>query len=106
MVTLEKIIENINDSKLTLVVGSTKECSVCNAIKPKIEELMSKYKNIDYKQIYIDSMLEASGKFMIFTVPTIILYSEGKEIHRQGRFIDFEELEFEISRWHDFVYKQ
>ncbi|MPN50903.1 hypothetical protein SDC9_198543 [bioreactor metagenome] len=50
-------------------------------------------------------MIEASGEFMVFTVPTLILFAEGKEIARQGRFINFDELEFEVNRWYEFLFK-
>lgn len=98
---LDQILETINSSKLTVLIGSTKACGVCVAIKPKMEALLERYKKAKGVYVYIDSVKEISGEFMIFTVPTIIVFAEGKEVHRESRIIDFKRLEFELSRWNE-----
>ncbi|WP_291566431.1 MULTISPECIES: thioredoxin family protein [unclassified Clostridium] len=102
--SLEEILHSIKDNKLSLILASTKDCGVCISIDPRVQYLVNKYPNINYKHIFIDSMIKASGKFTIFTVPTIIMFAQGKEIHRESRFINFENLEFEISRWYDYLF--
>ena len=48
--SLTQLLEEINDHKLSVLIGSTKGCGVCMAIKPRIDEIMGKYnKN---KQIF------------------------------------------------------
>lgn len=101
---LEEILCSIKNSKMSLILTSTKDCGVCTAINPRIKNLVSKYPNINYKHIYIDSMKKASGEFTIFTVPTVIIFAQGKEVHRESRFIDFEKLRFEISRWYNYLF--
>jgi thiol-disulfide isomerase/thioredoxin len=104
--SLSEILTSVNQSNLSLVLASTNNCSVCDAIEPVIQNIIKKFPKTNYNHIFIDSMVEASGEFMVFTVPTIILYAQGKEIHRQGRFISFEELEFQLSRWYEFFYEE
>ena len=100
---LEKILETIKNNKLVVLTGSTKACGVCTAIKPRLKALLGNYNSIEEIYIYVDDLEKAAGEFMIFTVPTIILFVEGKEVHRESRIIDFRKLEFEISRWSSFL---
>ncbi|GAA0121480.1 MAG: thioredoxin family protein [Clostridium argentinense] len=102
--SLEEILYSIKNSKLSLILASTKDCGVCTSIEPRVKNLIRKYPNINYKHIFIDSMIRASGEFTIFTVPTIIIFAEDKEIHRESRFIDFQKLNFEITRWYDYLF--
>ncbi|WP_017416002.1 thioredoxin family protein [Clostridium tunisiense] len=105
MKSLDEILQLIEKSKLSLVLASTHGCSVCDVVEPKVLKIIKRFSEIKYIHIYIDDIVEASGEFMVFTVPTLILFAEGKEIARQGRFINFEELEFEINRWYEFLFK-
>lgn len=100
---LNEILDAIKDNKLAVLTGSTKECGVCVAIKPRLEALLGKYSGIKQMYVYVDELEAASGEFMIFTVPTIILFAGGREVHRESRIIDFERLEFELARWAEFL---
>lgn len=100
---LEEVLKTIELNQLVMLVGSTKNCGVCTTIKPRLRQLAEKYTQLEEIYIWVDSLIEASGEFMIFTVPTIIVFAEGKEVHRESRIIDFKRLEFEISRWDDFL---
>lgn len=100
---IDEIDTYIAENKFIVLMLSTEDCSVCTVIKPRLKALLEPYENV--KDIYssIDKFPELSGKFMVFTVPTIILLVEGKEVHRESRFIDFKRLEFEISRWNEYL---
>lgn len=84
---------NIINSELTVIIAKTKTCNVCVPISHKLEEFMKDYPKISVFQIYLEDVLEFQGQQLIFTVPTIVIYSEGKEILRESRFIDFEKIE-------------
>ena len=43
-------------------------------------------------------MAEAVGQLNLYTAPVVILFYNGKEIHRQARFIDFSELDYRIKQ--------
>lgn len=98
---LDEVLNIIKSHELTVLIGSTKACGVCLAIKPKMKELLEQYPDTKGIYVYIDSLKEISGEFMIFTVPTIIIFAQGKEVHRESRIIDFKRLEFELSRWNE-----
>ena len=101
--SLQGVLKTIESSQLVVLVGSTRDCGVCTAIKPRLQQLVEKYTQVKQISIWMDSLVEASGEFMIFTVPTIIVFAQGKEVHSESRIIDFRRLEFELSRWNDFL---
>lgn len=78
---------------ITLIIAKTKMCVVCAPITKKLELFMEPYPNIPMYQIYLEDVLEFQGQQLIFTVPTIVIFSEGKEILRESRFIDFDKIE-------------
>ena len=38
------------------------------------------------------------GQLSLFSVPVVILFYEGREIHRQAKIIDFDELNYRIEQ--------
>lgn len=52
---------------------------------------------IKVAKIYIDELVEITGQFLVFTVPTILIMHEGREILRESRFIDLQAVERTLS---------
>ena len=50
----------------------------------------------NYEEIL--NKIKAVGQLSLFSVPVVILFYEGREIHRQAKIIDFEELEYRIGQ--------
>ena len=84
-----------NDKILLYVMSEN--CSVCHADFPKVEALDKKY-NLNSLNIMVNEIPEAAGQLSLFTAPVVILFYKNKEIHRQARIIDFEELEYRIKQ--------
>ncbi len=102
-INLDLILEEINQNKLLILSFSAQDCGVCVAIEPRLNNILESYKTIKNIHIRTESLPNASGEFMVFTVPTLILFAKGKEVHRESRIIDFKRLEFELARWHDYL---
>lgn len=88
--------KNINSSQLELLIFSAEACSVCHAVKPRLLTLTDKYQ-IPYRIIDTQQELEFASQMLVFTVPTVLLMLEGREIRRESRFIDFSGLEKTMS---------
>ncbi|MFA6692803.1 MAG: thioredoxin family protein [Acholeplasmataceae bacterium] len=95
MKTIEKYQNFLEISQLSLsvIIAKTKTCNVCVPITKKVEQLMREYPNIPLFQIYLENVLEFQGQQLIFAVPTIVIFSEGKEILRESRFVNFDNIE-------------
>jgi len=54
---------------------------------------MVNYPSIPAFEIYLEDVELFQGQHLVFTVPTIIVFSNEKEILRESRFIDFSKIE-------------
>lgn len=84
--SLEEIKEKIASKEAFLFYFSSKSCSVCQVLKPKLEkEIEKSFEKIDFYEIKSDENLEISSYFGVFQAPTILFYLDGKEFLREGR---------------------
>ncbi|MGR6544047.1 thioredoxin family protein [Paenibacillus tundrae] len=83
---------------LVLLYVSQEECSICHAILPKLQTLLTNYPHIQLVQVDAQQVPEVAGQFLIFSVPTLVMFYEQKELFREGRFVQFESLESRIDQ--------
>jgi thioredoxin 1 len=86
-------------NKACLFYFSTTSCNVCKVIKPKLLSMLeTNYP--EFKPYYTD--IEKSpyiaGQMRVFSVPTLIIFLDGKEFYRLSRNISIDELEKTIKR--------
>ena len=79
---------------------STPECSVCKVLKPKVIEMLKDYfPQIHFCYVDLNEAKEIRGQLSVFSVPTILVYFEGKETIRISRNVLLEELREQIDRY-------
>lgn len=86
-------------SDALLVYCSTRECRVCEALKPKVEELLqTEFPKIKAIDIPVNDFPEIAGQLRIFAVPTIVAYFGGNEFVRKSRTFAIDELKASLAR--------
>jgi len=95
--SIEDYMTNSSLRNRFLLYIKSEGCSVCEADFPKVKEITDKNNYTSY-YIQADEMAEAVGQLNLYTVPVIILFYNGKEIHRQARIIDFSEFDYRIKQ--------
>jgi len=101
---LKQLIDN---NKAVLVYFSAPACSVCTALKPKIQyALTHDFPNI--KQIFFDepTSKEITSSYGIFSFPTVLVFFEGKEFFRESRNISVLKLTNDIRRVYEMLFKE
>ncbi len=84
--TIEQINKQIDSKEPILIYFSGENCSVCKVLKPKIEEEISKeFPKMRLFEVKTDLSLELTAQFMVFSIPTTIIYFDSKEFKRYGR---------------------
>jgi len=97
--SLEEIDNFIKDGEIALLYLSRPACGVCNALLPKVTDMINtNYPKIKMSYVDMDKIEESAGHFSVFTIPAIIIYVDGKEFIREARYISVEKLEQDIKR--------
>jgi len=85
-------VEEINDSTLKGFIGKNRVsvidfyaewCGPCKMLKPIIEELAKELKGkVAFGKMNVDQNRESAGSYGVMSIPTLIVFSEGKMIDR------------------------
>lgn len=89
----------VNSNKAIAIYFSTEYCNVCKVLKPKVKELLENdFPQIKFVYVDIEKQKEVTGKYSIFTVPTLVFFFNGKESFRKTRNFSLSELYQAIIR--------
>jgi len=101
--SIDDIKDFVKENKFVMLYFSSDGCNVCDDVLPMIEGLLSKNSKVVSGNVEVQNVPSVASVFGVFTIPTIIIYLEGKEIVRQSRYINFLELKEKIQRFSEFV---
>ncbi len=107
-----KTIENLDefnkilkDNIGVLMYFSNETCNVCKVLKPQIIKMLEeKYSEIPFYYVDMSETPEISAQTQVFTIPTIIVYFDGKETIRKSRHIGLTELAEAIRRPYEMIF--
>lgn len=102
---IEDIEKEIAQNDAVLLYFSGKSCAVCKALEPKIRQVFTEtFPKI--KQIYIcaNTYPSIAAHFSIFTIPSVLVYFEGKETKRESRHISVEQLVQKTKRLYELYF--
>jgi thioredoxin-like negative regulator of GroEL len=102
---LQELQGLIELNKGVLLYFSSDTCSVCKVLKPKVEELLKEHFPL-MKLRYVNTELSPliSGQFRVFTIPTILIFFEGREQTRFSRNISLHQLEESLTKPYSLVF--
>ncbi len=95
---IKELKDLINKHPLTVVIYSTKTCSVCEPLKMKINDLLKDEEDIVFGQVYLEDEPLVQGEYGVYTAPTTVIFVEGKESKRYSRAMDLAEFKQFILR--------
>jgi thioredoxin-like negative regulator of GroEL len=97
--TLETIQDTIRSEVGVLLYFSGENCNVCHALRPKFKDLFdSEFPQL--KQIYLDAQVnpQISAHYQVFSVPTMIVFLDGREFVREGRSVSLHKMTEQLKR--------
>jgi len=103
---MQALKARIDSEKGMLLYFSNESCSVCKVLKPKVAGLLGE-KFPRLLSLYVDTEKSPviAGQFRVFTIPTILIYFEGKEQVRYSRNISMHQLEAAIERPYHLIFE-
>ena len=103
---METLKAKIDVEKGVLLYFSSDSCSVCKVLKPKVAELLQeKFPKMVSHYVDTEKSPVISGQFRVFTIPTILIFFEGKEQVHYSRNISMHQLEASIERPYALVFE-
>lgn len=96
----DELAERIAPGDLVVAYCSHDDCNVCKVLKPQVAELLAE-REIPGVYLNTHTLPETAGQQLVFAVPTIIVYADGREIHRLGRHFSLSELDRFLARVQD-----
>jgi thioredoxin-like negative regulator of GroEL len=97
--TLEELQHIIHTEIGVLLYFSGENCNVCHALRPKFKEAFESHFP-EVKQIYLDAHEnpEISAHYQVFSVPTMIVFLDGREFAREGRNVSLHQMVSQLER--------
>lgn len=99
MQTIKNINNTIKDNIAVMVYFSAPTCNVCHALKPKLlESLQENFEYFKVESVDISVEEDIAPHFGVFSIPTVLIFLDGKEFLRKSRNMSVYELVKEIKR--------
>ncbi|MFG1490812.1 thioredoxin family protein [Oceanospirillum sp. HFRX-1_2] len=91
--------EMIVSSGLAFLLFSTPDCGVCDALKIKLPLWAeSQAYQAEFRWLNLSRFPEASSRFQVLSVPTLIVTLDGQELSRQLRHVNLGLLQEQLAR--------
>jgi len=88
--SIDAIEEAIKEGAALLYV-SAPNCSVCEALKPKVEALFAqRFPKVRLYEANVAKIPQIGARLRIFSAPAILIFFDGQEFAREGRNVSLE----------------
>lgn len=99
MQTIEEIEQTIKENLAVMVYFSAPTCNVCHALKPKLlEAIDANFKEFEVVSVDTSVSQDIAAHFSVFTIPTVLVFLDGREFLRKSRHMSVDEVIREIKR--------
>jgi thioredoxin-like negative regulator of GroEL len=104
--TLALLTEKTGNEEAVLVYFSSESCHVCKTLKPKVNELLQqRFPHMLALYVDIEKSPVISGQHRVFSIPTLLVYFQGKEHLRVSRNISIHQLEKAIEKPYRLIFE-
>lgn len=100
----EEIEEFIEENLISIVYFSGATCGACDAIRDKVLYIIKDYKEIKFMEVNAVENKEVAAAYNIFSLPILLLFINGKETLRIGRYFDVLDFKNSIDRYYNLIF--
>lgn len=93
LITEYSEIEEVLKKDFVMIIAKSHACTACQSIFDMLKRSVPNLDNIEVYNIYVDDIDKFRGEHLIFSVPTVLIFSEGKELLRESRYINYDKVE-------------
>jgi thioredoxin 1 len=103
---IELLKKTIDENDAVVIYFSGESCSVCKILKPKvIDAIKDNFEKIKFFEIKTEDYPKTCSEYSVFSLPTILLYLDGKEFARYGRNMSISQFIKNTSRPYELFFK-
>lgn len=82
-------VKHVTMNDFSMIIAKSHACGACQTITNVLEQNIKNLDAIEKHIVFIDDLDEFRGEYLIFSVPTVLIFSNGKELLRESRYIDY-----------------
>jgi len=99
MQTLDTINQTLSTNDAVMLYFSAPTCNVCHALKPKlVEAITDQFPTFIIESIDISQTPDIASHFSVFTIPTVLVFFQGREFLRKSRHMSVGEVIEDVRR--------
>lgn len=88
----EEFLETVQNHIAVLAYFSTPTCNVCKVLLPKVKNLREEFPHTKFVYVNTEENAETAGQNLVFSVPTILIFHEGKKVAGFSRHFGMNDL--------------
>jgi thioredoxin 1 len=97
----ENFDSKVLDEPLALVDFSSSWCGPCARQLPILEQLADKHSDVKFFKVDISDCPETTSHYNIRSIPTLIIFKNGKEVYTKTGLTTLSELESNLQKYSD-----
>ncbi|MCK9447883.1 MAG: thioredoxin family protein [Bacteroidales bacterium] len=104
---IQELQYKIEHSDALMVYFFSDHCAPCISLRPKIQALLrDDFLSIELLFIDSEALPELSAYYQVFSLPTFILYFQGKEFQRWSKYVSIGQLSQAIARPYQLLFSE
>ncbi len=102
--TSRMITDDIENGNLAGILFSSESCSICHSLYEQIEAIFpERFPLLKIQRIKIEEYPELRGKYMVFSVPTFLIFFDNKELIRKAGVFGIQEVIQPLERYYEMI---
>ena len=97
----------VREHPICVLYFTTPECGVCKVLKPKLAQMLAeRFPGVGFAQVDCAAAPVLAAEMGVFAVPTLIVFTDGRESLRKSRSFGLEELAGALERPYHLLYRE
>ena len=84
---------------LRLVYVSLPGCSICEVLRPKVAAIAESVPGVSMASVDAAEAPDVASRLSVLAAPVVLIFAEGKEVLREGRFLREGDFEAALRRY-------
>lgn len=80
-------VERFIDQPFSVLIAKTHTCATCQQIIEHLTTKIPELNQVPTAQVFIEDFEAFRGHYVVFSVPTVLVFSDQRELLRESRFI-------------------